>query len=149
MEQKASIFDKQCINKNAFHKNKKTNNIGKTDIRRIVLSKKNSYGKKGSITYFIGYINEADAFPVPLYIKLPQMNEYDKYFNDSKCMNLLVHDTELLKKFNKIWDKISNLLIEGFDSEPVYDNKYIKAKIKIDNNRTNTNFYGNIILEYG
>ena len=42
MEQKDSIFYKQCINKNAFHKNKKTNNIGKTDIRRIVLSKKNS-----------------------------------------------------------------------------------------------------------
>ena len=62
---------------------------------------------------------------------------------------MIVHDTELLKKFNKIWYKISNLLIEGFDSEPVYDNKYIKAKIKIDNNRTNTNFYGNIILEDG
>ena len=112
-----------------------------------MLSEKSSYGKKVSIKYFIEYINDADAFPVPLYIKLPQMNEYDKYFNDSKYMNLLVHDTELLKKFNKISDNISNLLKEWFDSEPVYDNKYIKAKIKIDSNNTNTNFYGNKILE--
>ena len=34
-----------------------------------------------------------------------------------------------------------------FDSEPVYDNKYIKAKIKICNNRINTNFHGNKIPE--
>ena len=29
-------------------------------------------------------------------------------------MDFLVHDTELLKKYNIIWDKISNLLEKGF-----------------------------------
>ena len=38
------------------------------------------------------------------------MNGYVKYFNDNKCMNLLVHDKELLKKYDKIRDKI-----KGFD----------------------------------
>ena len=38
------------------------------------------------------------------------MNGYVKYFNDNKCMNLLVPVEELLKKYHKIWDKINNLL---------------------------------------
>ena len=29
------------------------------------------------------------------------MNGYVKYFNDNKCMNLLVHDKELLKKIQQ------------------------------------------------
>ena len=28
-------------------------------------------------------------------------------------MNLLVHDKELLKEYNEMWDKISNLLKKG------------------------------------
>ena len=70
MNEKALTFDKNCINKNIFHKNKRRISIDKVDIKRIVLSKKNLYGKKGSFKYFIGYINETDALPVPLCIKL-------------------------------------------------------------------------------
>ena len=89
MEQKVLIFDKECIMKNVFHKNKKPISIDKVDIRKIVLPKKDSYGKKCSFKYFIGYINETDAFPVPLCIKLPQMNGYVKYFDcNSKCIKL-------------------------------------------------------------
>ena len=101
--------------------------------------------KKVSFKCFIGYINETDAFPIPLRIKIPQMNGYVKYFNDNKCMNLLVHDDEILKKYNKIWDKISNLLKKGINSERVYNDKYIKIKIKIYNYRMNTNFQDNKI----
>ena len=39
MEQNVSIFDKQCINKNALHKDKTPISIDKVDIKRIVLSK--------------------------------------------------------------------------------------------------------------
>ena len=48
-----------------------------------MLSKNNLYGKKGSFQYFIGYISETNAFPIPLCIKLPQMNEYDTYSDSS------------------------------------------------------------------
>ena len=129
MKQKALLVDKQCINKNAFLKNKRTINIDKVETKGIVLSKKDSYGKKGSFKYFIGYTNKTDTSPVPLYIKLAQMNRYVKYFNDNKCMNLLVHDEELLGKCHKIWDKISNIFKKGLNSKPLYDNRYIKTRI--------------------
>ena len=109
------------------------------------MSKKDLYCKKGSFKYFIGHIDEIDAFPVPLCIKIPQMNGYVKYFNDEKCMNLLVPDKELLKRYNEIWYKISNLLKKGFDSETVYNDKYIKTKMNIYNNRKSTDFQGNKI----
>ena len=64
-----------------------------------MLFKKDSYGKKGSFEYLVGYINETDAFTVPVCIKRPQMNGYIKYFDsNNKCINLLVNDKELLKK---------------------------------------------------
>ena len=63
------------------------------------------------------------------------MNENGKYFDNNKSVNLLVHDKKLLIKYNAIWDKISNLLKIGFDREPVYNDKYIKTKIRICNDR--------------
>ena len=62
-------------------------------------------------------------------------------------MNLLVHGKELLKEYNAILDKISNLLNNKFNTEPVYNDKYVTAKIKIYNNRINTKFQGNTIPE--
>ena len=108
MEQKFIIFGDQYINKNAFHKDKKTISIAKVGIKRIVLSKNDSYGKKGSFKYFIGYIT---THIKPLCIKLPKVNEYVKYLDrNNNCMIFLVCDEELLKKSNEIWDKINNLL---------------------------------------
>ena len=51
----------------------------------------------------------------------------------------------MLKKYNKKWDKVSNPFKKGFDSEPVYNDKYIKTKTKIYNNRVNTNLQYNKI----
>ena len=78
---------------NAFFKNKKSIKINKADFRKIVLSKKDSYRKKGLFKYFIGYINQTDAFPAPLCINLPQMNVHAKY--------LLVFDEDFLKNTTK------------------------------------------------
>ena len=134
MEEKALIFDKQSINKNAFYKNKKPVSISKAENRKIVLSIKDSYDEKGSFKYSFNYsiqfysTNKTDIFPIPLFIKLPQVNRYIKHFNSkNKYINILVHYENLLNKDNELWDKISNLLKKGFDSEPVYDNKYIKS----------------------
>ena len=49
---------------------------------------------------------------------------------------------KLLKKFSKIWKKISNLINKEFDSEPVYGDEYIKTKIKSYGDTINTNFQG-------
>ena len=65
-----------------------------------------------------------------------------KIFDSNKTMSFKVGDNELLKKYNKIWEKISNLMNIEFDSEPVYgdNDKYIKTKIKMYEDRVNTNF---------
>ena len=59
-------------------------------------------------------------------------------------MSFRVGDNKLLKKFNKIWKRVSNLMNITFDSEPVYgdDDKYIKTKIKLYGDKVNTNFQG-------
>ena len=69
---------------------------------------------------------------------------YVKNFDNNKAMSLKVDDNKLLKKYNKIWEIISNLLNIEFDSEPVYgdNDKYIKTKIKMYEGRVNTNFQG-------
>ena len=58
---------------------------------------------------------------------------YVKHFGSNKTMSFKVSDNKLLKKYNKIWEKISNLMNAEFDSEPVYgdNDKYIKTKIKM------------------
>ena len=42
-------------------------------------------------------------------------------------MSFLIKDYELLKKYSKIWDKVSNSMRKGFDSTPVYNEKYLKT----------------------
>ena len=79
MEQEAIYFGKNGIIKSAFHKNKSPININEVDIERTKLSDKKSYSKD-SFKYFIGYRHEGNAFPSPLYIKLPQMNAYTEIF---------------------------------------------------------------------
>ena len=54
---------------------------------------------KDSFKYFIGYRHRGDAFPSPLYIKLPHMNTHVKYIDkNNKCIDLLVNDKEIFKK---------------------------------------------------
>ena len=72
---------------------------------------------------------------------------YVKNFDNNTTMSLKVDDNELLKKYNKIWEIITNLLNIEFDSEPVYgdNDKYIKTKIKMYEDRVNTNFQGKAV----
>ena len=56
-------------------------------------------------------------------------------------MSFLIKDEELLKKYNKFWDKVSNNIKTDFDSEPVYNEKYLKTKIKTYEGKISTNFH--------
>ena len=130
MEQVAVHFGENSIIKRAFHKNKKPININEVDIKRIALSDKKSLSKD-PFKNFIGYRHEGNAFPSPLCIKLPQKNAYAKNFDkNSKYMNHLVKNGKMLKKYLKIWNKIKSLIKKELNSEPVYNDTYIKAKIK-------------------
>ena len=50
---------------------------------------------------------------------------------------------------NTIWEKVKNRLKKEFDSEPVYNEKYLKAKIKSYNGKISTNFHDNKIPKEG
>ena len=51
---------------------------------------------------------------------------------------------KLLKKYTKIWGRVSSLIGKEFDSEPVYGDKdkYIKTEIKTIGDKVNKNFQG-------
>ena len=66
---------------------------------------------------------------------------YVKCFDDNKTVSFVADDEELLKEYTKVWEKIRDLIGKKFDSEPVYDGKYIKTKIRSYNNDIRTNFH--------
>ena len=97
MSKKILIFSNNGINKDTFHKRKHDS----INVKRIVISDKNSFGNECSFKYFIGYKSNEDSRP--LCINLPQLSRYVKYFNDNnKCMNFLVHNNKILKAYNAI-----------------------------------------------
>ena len=77
------------------------------------------------------------------------MNAYTKYFDkNNKYINHLVKDEKTLKKYLKIWNKIKSLIKKELNSEPVYNDKYIKTRIKNFNDRVyKINLQHNKILE--
>ena len=55
-------------------------------------------------------------------------------------MSFVIKDDDVLDKNNEIWDKIKERLSIKFHSTPVYDEKYIKAKVREFNGVIKTNF---------
>ena len=54
----------------------------------------------------------------------------------------MVKDDDVLDKYNEIWDKIKEKLNIKFHSMPVYDETYIKVKVREFNGKIKTNFLG-------
>ena len=96
MSGKSINFDDKKINKRNFYKNKNLFDLNDIDVNKILVSKKESYGTKNSLKYFIGY-NDDDAIR-PLCIILPEMIGYVKHFDSNKTMSFKVSDDKLLKK---------------------------------------------------
>ena len=72
------------------------------------------------------------------------MSGYIKYLeNGGKNMSFLIKDDETWEKYKQIWDVIKNKLGVKFYSEPIYEQKYLKAKIKEFDRMIKTNFLGN------
>ena len=63
------------------------------------------------------------------------MNGYIKYFdNGGKNMSFKIEDESVYLKDTKIWNKIKDILNLRFHSQLMYDDKYIKTKVKTFNN---------------
>ena len=57
-------------------------------------------------------------------------------------MSFLIKDDEVWEKYDKILDVIKNKLGIKFHSEPFYEYKYLKAKIREFDGMIKTNFLG-------
>ena len=85
--------------KSIFYKNKTINNIEEIDINNMLVSKKEPYGNKNLVKYFIGY-NDNDIIR-PLCIRLPQVTGYARKFDENATMSFIVKGKKLLKSYNK------------------------------------------------
>ena len=76
------------------------------DIEKALVSNKIYFGEK-NYKYFTGYLYNDDKFN-PLHIMLPETSVYLKsYDGQTKWMNFLIKDDDLLKKYDTICDKAS------------------------------------------
>ena len=69
---------------------------------------------------------------------MPKMSGYVKTFKvkdrdkdkDSKLISFRIFDEKLLEKYKTIWTKIEDSKNIELNALPVYDNRYIKTKIR-------------------
>ena len=138
MSEKALKFDNIRVNKRQFHKSKQPIDLNLINVDQIVVSDKFKHSDDG-FKYFIG-CKEGEIVK-PLCIILPQMTGYIKYFeNGGKNMSFVIKDDDVLDKYNEIWDKIKETFSIKFHSMPIYDEQYIKAKVREFNGVIKTNF---------
>ena len=57
-------------------------------------------------------------------------------------MSFMIKDDNVLNKYNKTWAKIKEKLNIKFHSMPVYDETYIKAKVREFDDKIKTNIFG-------
>ena len=128
MSGKTINFNDKKIEKSDFYKNKKVFQIDNVDVNNILVSKKEPYGTRNSFKYFIGY-NDNDII-TPLCIKRSKMAGYARKFNENITMSFKVNDKQLLKNYNRVWEKVQSLLNIDFESKLVYgdDDKYISKQ---------------------
>ena len=139
---KTLVFNDVEMTKKDFYDAKKAIPLNLVDMNIIVVSNKVKNNNEIS-KYFIGYLND---IVVPLCVILPQLDGYIKYFeNGGKNMSFKIEDDEVYIKYNQIWNKIKELLGVKFYSEPIYEDKYIKTKVKTFSSVINTLFSGDKI----
>ena len=127
-----------------FYDAKKAIPLNLIDTNNNVVSNKFKNNNETS-KYFIGYLNGIDEISL-LCIILPQMSGYIKYFeNDGKNMSFKIQNDNVYVKYNEIWNKIKKLLGLEFYTEPIYEDKYIKPKVKTFSGIINTLFSGDEI----
>ena len=95
MKGKNINFNNKNIKKSEYYnKNKKIFNIDDIDVNKILVSKKETYGKYNSSKYFIGY-NDNSAIR-PIYLFISQTTGYiNKFYKYKITMSLMIKDIQL------------------------------------------------------
>ena len=134
-------FGDREIAKEKFYAAKRPIKIWDVNVDNIVISK--LVKTKSKSKYLIRYLNETIR---PLVLIMPKMSGYVKSFKVKEGNNKLMYfrkdDEKLLEKYKAIWTKIEDLKNIKLNALPVYDDKYIKAKIRTFGDKVYTNFRG-------
>ena len=140
MNKKTLRFNNIKLNKKEFHKSKEPIDLFSVDLDQIVVSDRFKHNDEG-FKYFIGY--QKGDIVKPLCIILPQMNGCIKYFeNGGKNMSFMIND-KVWDKYDKIWNVIKDKVGIIFHSEPVYEYKYLRTKVREFDGVIKANFLGN------
>ena len=137
-------FNDIVVDKRKFHGSKQAIALDLVESSIILVSDKFKHNENG-FKHFIGYLHVDDVVRL-LCIILPPISGYRKYFdNGGKNMQFLIEHEDVYLKYTEIWNKIKTLLRVKIYSQPIYDDKYIKTKVKTFNSMINTLFSGNEI----
>ena len=117
-------FGKIEVEKHEFYWHKSPVSIHDVDVSKILASNEVGFDKKG-FKYFIGY--KGGKKVRTLCVMLPKMSAYRRDFYKTKYCH---------KNIEK-----------GFDSEPVYKDKYLKTKMQSYERKINTNFLSVILID--
>ena len=140
MSSKKIKFGDKEVDKTEFYSSKQTILLDSVDLNKIVVSNKWKINDT-TCKYLCGY----DIIQ-PLCAILPQIIGYIKYFDDGgKNMSFVTDDEEVYEKYNEIWEVVRKLLKLKFTVNPIRDDKYIIAKLKIFNKINKTTFTDNVI----
>ena len=127
--------------KEEYYSSKQAISLDSIDLSKIVVSNKWKINDT-TYKYSCGYLNNVIQ---PLCVILPQMSDI-KYFDDGgKNMSFATDDEEVYKKYNEIWEVVRKLLKVKLTVNPIQDDKYIRAKLRIFNGTNRTTFTNNII----
>ena len=145
MSSKKIKFGDKEVDKKEFYSSKQAISLDSIYLSKKVVSSK-SKTNDATCQYSCGYLN--NDIIQPLCVTLPQMGGYFKYF-DNDGMNFdnefVTDDEEVYEKYNEIWKVVRKLLKVKFTVNPIRDDKYIIAKLKIFNGTNRTIFTNNII----
>ena len=147
MSLKKIKFGHKKVDKKEFYSSKQAIPLDSVDLYKTVVSIKWKINET-TYKYLCSYFNN-DVIQ-PLRVILPQMNGYIKYFdNGGKNMTFVKDNEKVYDKYNQIWEVIRKHLKVKFTVNPVRDDKYLVAKLKIFNkiNRATFNNNNNIPIE--
>ena len=134
-------FGEKEIAKEKFYAAKKPIKIWDVNVDNIVISK--LVKTKTNSKYLIGYLDKDIR---PLVLIMPKMSRYVKTFKvedkNNKLMSFLINGEKLLEKYKAICSKIEDLKNIKLNALPVYDDRYVKAKIRIYGDKVYANFHG-------
>ena len=141
MSLKKIKFGDKKVDKKEFYSPKQAISLDSVDLDKIVVSNKWKINET-KYKYLCGYLN--NDVTQPLCVILPQVHGYIKYFDDSgKNMAFIADNDKIYNKYNEIWEVIRKLLIVKFAVNPVRDDKFLVAKLKIFNKINRTTFNDN------